>query len=89
MAANLHGELTLANIPALLPQADTLLASLPVDLGEVSRADSAGLSFLLELTRRARARGLELNIHNAPPQVLDLARFFGLDPVLRFTDTAQ
>lgn len=82
--AALIGDLRFAQVPALLERADELAASSPLDLGGVQRADSAGLAFLLELTRRARARGLELVFSGAPAQVQDLARFFGLDPVLRF-----
>ncbi|GAC1628778.1 MAG: hypothetical protein NVS9B10_19050 [Nevskia sp.] len=84
MAAALEGELTFARMPALLPQADALLGSPRLSLAGVTRADSAGLAFLLELTRRGRSRGLELGFSSAPPQVLELARFFGLESSLRF-----
>ena len=84
MAARLDGELTFARMPALLPQADALLASSALSLAGVTRADSAGLAFLLELTRRGRRRGIELAFSDAPPQIRELARFFGLEPLLRF-----
>ncbi len=88
MAVALEGELTFARIPALLRQTDDFVMSAHLDLGRVSRADSAGLAFLLELTRRARARGLDLSLCNAPVQIKELAHFFGLDPILRFADSA-
>lgn len=83
MTPALDGDLTFARVPALVAQADGLLANPRVSLAGVVRADSAGLAFLLELTRRARARGVELAFTDAPAQLLELAHFFGLEPVLR------
>lgn len=80
----LEGELSFARVPALLPQADALAASSPLSLASVTRTDSAGLAFLLELSRRARSRGIELSFSKAPAQVRELAGFFGLDTALRF-----
>lgn len=84
MTSALEGELSFATIAALLPRAESLLGSARLSLAGVTRADSAGLAFLLELTRRAHARGIELAFIDAPAQIIGLARFFGLDPVLRF-----
>lgn len=80
--ATLEGELSFARVPALLAQADALAAASPLSLSAVTRADSSGLAFLLELTRRARGRGLELRFTDVPAQVGELAGFFGLDAVL-------
>ena len=88
MGAPLEGELTFAQMSALLPRIDALSATQALSLRGVTRTDSAGLAFLLELTRRARARGIELSIRDAPLQVIDLARFFGLDSILRFDNNA-
>lgn len=82
MTTALEGELTFARMPELLPQADALLGGAKLSLANVVRADSAGLAFLLELKRRARARGIELSFGDAPAQIVELAHFFGLDPVL-------
>lgn len=79
---SLQGELNFARVPQLLRQAEALAAAGVLDLGEVSRADSAGLALLLELNRRSQGRPLALR--NAAPQVRNLARFFGLDQILRF-----
>lgn len=83
-AAVLEGELSFARVPQWLAQAATLSASDTLDLSRVTRADSAGLALLLELTRRAKARGAVLKLHGAPDQVVDLARFFGLQSILGF-----
>lgn len=84
MSAVLEGELSFARVPHWLGQADALVSGPELDLGKVTRADSAGLALLLELSRRARKQGHELKLRAAPPQLLQLATFFGLDDVLRF-----
>lgn len=80
----LEGELSFARVPHWLAQADALASAGTLDLSKVTSADSAGLALLLELSRRARARGLVLQLESPPQQLSDLIRFFGLDAVLRF-----
>ena len=87
-SATLDGDLDFARVPRLLDGADALVAAGTLDLSGVRRADSAGLALLLELSRRARARGIELRLRGANEQVAGLARFFGLDKVLRYDDSA-
>lgn len=84
-AANstLAGELTLKRMPELLPQAATLAAAGTLDLSAVTRADSAGVAFLLELTRRAQLRGGSVRFAAAPPQLRQLTDFFGLTSALQ------
>lgn len=84
MSAMLEGELSFARVAHWLGRADALSAGPTLDLSQVTRADSAGLALLLELTRRARAQGRELHLVAPPPQLLQLARFFGLDGILHF-----
>ncbi|HUP91578.1 MAG TPA: STAS domain-containing protein [Solimonas sp.] len=80
----LPAELTLPQIHELLKQADQLAAGGMLDLSGVSRADSAGLAFLLELERRARAQKRELRITGASEQVRSLVEFFELESALNF-----
>lgn len=82
--AAIEGELSFARMTALLAQADAIAASGSLDAAGVTRVDSAGLAFLLELTRRARARRVDFVIRNPPPALLALATFFGLTGILRF-----
>jgi phospholipid transport system transporter-binding protein len=82
--AALEGELSFTRVPQLLHQAAQLSAAGTLDLSGVGRADSAGLALLLELSRRARAGGGSLRIRGAGEQVLQLARYFGLEQVLQF-----
>ena len=86
--ASLQGELTFATVPALLAQAGQLIADGRLDLSAVRKADSAGLALLLELTRRAKARGIGLELSAPPPQVRDLIRFFDLESALKLEGPA-
>lgn len=81
----LPAELTLPNLGPILRDADQLAASGSLDLSGVARADSAGLTLLLELTRRARAQKLELRITGANAQVKSLIEFFELESALALT----
>ena len=80
----LQGELNFTRVPQLLAQAEALSVGGVLNLGGVSNADSAGLALLLELSRRSKARGRQLSIRGANEQIVQLARFFGLDKILRF-----
>lgn len=78
---SLPAELSLRTAVDVLKAAPALTAGGVLDLSGVTRADSAGISLLLELTRRA---GGSLKFSGAPQQVVQLARFFGVDSVLSF-----
>lgn len=81
--SELRGDLTLKSMPAWLAKAEALSAAGRLDLSGVERADSSGLALLLELNRRARARGAALEFVGAPSQLRTMATFFGLDAVLK------
>jgi phospholipid transport system transporter-binding protein len=87
MSRRLEGELSLASVPGRLAEADALARAGTLDLSGIRHADSAGLAFMLELTRRARAAGSPLQFSSLPPQLLSLVRFFELDTVLPLTET--
>ncbi len=80
----LQGPLGFAQVPQLLPQAESLGAGGVLDLSGVDQVDSAGLALLLELSRRCKAKGGNLKIRGARPQVVRLAQFFGIDQILQF-----
>ena len=84
-SARIDGALSFARVPHWLAQADSLAASGSLDLGAITRADSAGLALLLELTRRAQNSGKKLQLRNPPAQLVELSKFFGLDALLRFS----
>ncbi len=81
----LEGTLTIAGMDQWLLRAEELARNRTIDLGRLERADSAGASFLLELTRRARRNGHELHFANAPEQLLSLLKFLQLEGVLKLT----
>jgi ABC-type transporter Mla MlaB component len=78
----MEGELSFPRMRDWLAQADTLAAQAQLDLSRVTRIDSAGAAFLLELTRRARKKGHTLRLINAPAQVRGLLEFLQIDDVL-------
>ena len=88
MTHALSGELSFATATATLDQTVKPFsaggAGLVLDLSGVTRADSAGLALLLELARLARENKTGLQIANAPPQLRQLAEFFGLSGLLPF-----
>ncbi|MGQ0587065.1 MAG: STAS domain-containing protein [Gammaproteobacteria bacterium] len=90
MAHAISGELSFKNAVAALDAARDALAasqgSFEVDLGGVTRADSAGLALLLELARDAHAAGRELRCTRVPEQLRRLAGFFGVTEVLSLSD---
>ncbi len=84
----LSGELSFASVSADLENADELIAGERVDLSAVTKADSAGLALLIELTRRAKEAGKTLRFTGAVQQVRDLIGFFDLDGVLQLDGSA-
>ena len=86
MAHAISGELSFKNAVAALDAARDALGrsqgAFEVDLGGVTRSDSAGLALLLELAREARAAGRELRCTRVPEQLSRLAGFFGVTEVL-------
>jgi phospholipid transport system transporter-binding protein len=82
MTTLLPSALNFSTVPAVLAQADSLIAAGTLDLSPVTRADSAGISLLLELSRRAQKSGVQLRISGANEQIRSLLKFFGLDGIL-------
>ena len=81
-----EGELNITTVPSLL---QTMTDRFPangseahVDLGGVTRTDSAGLALMVEWLRLARARNIHLQFHNLPAQLRDIARISDLLPII-------
>ncbi len=62
---------------------------LRVDLEEVERMDSAGLALLLELERRQRLAGGELELRNPPASLCRLAELAEVDGLLGIRQQAE
>lgn len=85
-ALSVNGELNFSTVPALLERGSALLAgragAIRLDLGGVTRADSAGLALLIEWLRVARRNHASIEIRNMPAQLRAIARVSGLDAIL-------
>ena len=84
----LQGALTMSTTPALLRHAGDFVSAGAVDLSAITTADSAGVSFLLELKRRAAAAGKPLQFNHCPAQLRGLVAFFELEDALQITEAA-
>ena len=78
------GSLTFDTVPALYESTSLDLSGprVIVNLGEVSRADSAGLSLMLEWTRMARAARVAIEFTQVPAQLHSLIEVSGLSRLL-------
>jgi phospholipid transport system transporter-binding protein len=55
---------------------------LQLNAGDLRSFDSAALTLLLAAARLCSQQGLTLQIQNAPPKLLELARVYGVDELL-------
>jgi len=77
----LTGELTFATVGALLDEfARRAVPPQVVDLGNVTRTDSAGLALLIELLKQTK--DAPLTFCNMPAQMLNLATVSGVQDLL-------
>jgi phospholipid transport system transporter-binding protein len=77
----LEGALTFASVPKLAA-AHPRHPAAEIDLGGVTRADSAGLALLLEWQRTAGEDGDELVYRDLPEQLAAIARVSNLAELL-------
>jgi len=61
-------------------------APVTVDASGLQRFDSAALAVLLECQRLAQGWGKGFAVRQAPAKLIELARLYGVDSVLRMTD---
>lgn len=79
------GELNAATVPELWEESTALFHQRPplsIDLGSVSRSDSAGVALLVEWLRLARSRGADLQFHHIPPQMQAIIQIADLEELL-------
>ncbi len=78
----LNGELNMYSVPQMLNAISAPLSTGPgelcIDLGGVSRSDSAGLALLVEWMRQAKERQVKLRFRNLPLQLREIARISDL-----------
>ncbi|MEQ1800332.1 MAG: STAS domain-containing protein [Gammaproteobacteria bacterium] len=81
----LTGPVTFATAGGLLDAGRAGFAgqtAVTVNLGDVTRVDSAGLALLLEWLREARTAGRTLRFAALPDKLLAIARLSGVDGLL-------
>lgn len=80
-----RGEMDFSSVESLWRQADEQFqgpAALQIDLGGVSRADSAGVALLVEWLCQAKERGQQLRFVNIPAQMTAIINVADLDELL-------
>lgn len=82
-----NGAMDFSTVDELLAQGKVMFdggGSVILDLSEVDRANSAGVVLLLEWQDQALQQGLQLQIHNAPSALVDIARISNCIAILNF-----
>jgi phospholipid transport system transporter-binding protein len=85
----LQGALSFETVPGVLAESDNYAArpDLPdrfvVDFSQVTGVDSSGVALLLEWRRRAQRMGKTLTFVNLPPNLVALARLYGVAELLQ------
>lgn len=86
---SLAGSLTFESTPRVYRETLELFRSAgridSVDLSGITAADSAGLALLLEWQALQRAASCDLEVRNAPPGLLSLARLTEADDVMHIS----
>jgi len=60
-------------------QLDSENGPVNVDLSDITRFNSASLALLLEWMKMSQQKGLQIKYHNAPEQLMAIARAYGID----------
>ena len=81
----LNGELSFSTVGQLLTECNKHSLPSNVDLQAVTRADSAGLAFLIELMKRANPT--PIHFLNIPQQVLTIAKINDVRSLLTSTSS--
>ena len=88
----LKGVLNFDTVPALMKQAEPMLAQskdVSVDFSGVEKTNSAGLALLLEIVRFMQLRNASVRFENIPEQIAIVARAYGIDAALDSPEFAQ
>lgn len=78
--AHMEGDLTLHNASSWLTEAEKALrqGATAFDLAGLGQLDSAAISLLLSLRRRAQAANTSLEFRNIPDSLTSLAKLYGV-----------
>jgi phospholipid transport system transporter-binding protein len=84
----LTGALDFETLPAVLVESEKYIARpelperLTIDFSDVPAVDSSAVALLLEWLRRAREKGVALELANLPPNLLALAELYGVRQII-------
>jgi phospholipid transport system transporter-binding protein len=81
----LPASATLADACTLLGQLDP--APGEIDASALKQFDTSAIALLLEARRRAQARGAAFVVRGATPELVELARLYGVDELLSLEGT--
>ena len=79
------GEVDFTTVPSLAKESEALFRdcrAITVDLGAVTRADSAALALLVQWLRNAEAQQQTLTFKNVPKNLMSIAGVSSLDDIL-------
>lgn len=57
-----------------------------IDAGGVDSFDSSAFAVMLDVVRKAKLAGRDVRVRGAPASMVDLARLYGVDELLTFSD---
>lgn len=86
----LEGEVGFASAASLWEQVNPYLTgsgAVSIDLGTVTRTDSAGVALLVHWTRQQRRLGGTVEFVNIPSQMRAIARVSGVDAILPLAES--
>ena len=81
----LSGTLTFESVPHVWKQSAAMFEKIPevtLDMGNVSRSDSAGLALIVAWLRNARRQSATIRFRNVPEQLLAIAKTSRLEHLL-------
>jgi phospholipid transport system transporter-binding protein len=81
-SVELAGGLTLGTVAGVLKRPLPTAGDWIIDLSGVTEVDSSALALLLAWLRRAKARGIKVELRALPASLLALARLYGVDVLL-------
>lgn len=81
-----EGDLDVHSVAEAIVQGYKLIRSskslTTIDLGKVSKIDSAGLAFVIELMKTARQHNTRIEFKNIPARMREVADVYGLSVIL-------
>lgn len=85
---SLSGDITFSNLKAWCSLFDQILKqktadSFVVDFSGVSHSDNAALPLMTTWLRHARSFGIKVRYLNIPDHLLDIARLYGVEELLK------